>query len=246
MNSLEENIDYLNKEKFNSYSIPKQIDIINYFIQKKYSVSYIAKHLGYNETTLRDRYKRAGYTRVSSKGIFVPNDKLEFYRAKPTYENKENNKTKETNKISKQGANNMSNIEQKDTQATQATQATPKDKNKNKNLFNLLPAKQGIFNNATELNNATKSNLNIRNNKELSKKLLSIYNFLTSLEPEAKGSINYTVIISGALNLYFEKLRAEYGELFDNYIIQTGTTNNNINHHKAIADLLNLISTDSK
>lgn len=199
----------LNRDTFNSLSIQEQINIINEFIKHGDSISNIAKGLGYNETTLRDRYKRAGYSRVTNRGIFVPNEELESYRAEK--------------KIQKE-------------------QEKPDTLGLGDNVYKLLPAKQGNFSNTLELNNAVKRNINIRTNKELSRKLLSIYNFLISVDSDTKDTVNYTKIISGAISIYFDTLQAEYGELFNNYVIQVETEASNNSHHKAIADLLKLIN----
>lgn len=261
----------LNKDNFNSMSIPEQIQIVNKFIKLGDSINKLAKMLGYNETTLRDRYKRAGYTRVTSRGIFVPNEELEQARAEET-KNREANKTKSraTKKSHKEQSHKSNKEQSHETIIKTSNKSIKEDKgaikimkteNKNTNIqeiqgqenllntielgdniFNLLPAQQGAFSTALELNNAVKRNINIRTNKELSRKLLSIYNFLSSVEPEAGDAINYTSIIAGALSIYFDKLQAEYGELFSSYIVEAEAETPITNHHKAVAELLDLVN----
>lgn len=245
----------LNKDKFNNMSIQEQIQIVNKFIKLGDSINNIAKMLGYNETTLRDRYKRAGYTRVNKRGIFVLNDQLEEYRARENKENKENKENQQelkkvttTYKKTDKGATIKMNKEAN----TKKVPAEAQNKQENllntielgDNIFKLLPAKQGTFSEALELNNAVKRNINIRTSKELSRKLLSIYNFLTSVEPEAGDTVNYTSIITGALSIYFDQLQEEYGELFNNHIVTAGADTPSNNHHKAIADLIKRVNEE--
>lgn len=242
MVSIEDN-KTLNRDKFNSMSIPEQIQIVNKLIKLGDSITNIAKMLGYNETTLRDRYKRAGYSRLSKRGIFVPNDQLEQSRAEQA--KTEGTKNKETTK------NHNRNKSHKNNNIKQVTVDDPLKGQENllntielgDNIFKLLPASKGVFSTALELNNAVKRNINIRTSKELSRKVLSIYNFLASVEPEAGDAVNYTSIITGALSLYFDKLQDEYGDIFNSYVIgsEADTPNNN-NHHKAITELLELIN----
>lgn len=251
----------INKDNFNSMSIPEQIQIVNKFIKLGDSINKLAKMLGYNETTLRDRYKRAGYTRVTSRGIFVPNEELEQARAEEA-KNREAKKVKKTkNKSTRKSHKEQSHetiikTSNKTIKEDKGAIKIMKTENNNiqgqenllntielgDNIFNLLPAQQGAFSTALELNNAVKRNINIRTNKELSRKLLSIYNFLSSVEPEAGDAINYTSIIAGALSIYFDKLQAEYGELFSSYIVEAETETPITNHHKAVAELLELVN----
>lgn len=256
----------INKDNFNSMSIPEQIQIVNQFIKLGDSINKLAKMLGYNETTLRDRYKRAGYTRVTSRGIFVPNEELEQARAEEARnreaKNKGANKTKSL-KDSHKGQSHKTIIKTSNKTIKEDKGAIKIMKTENKNtksdnikgqenllntielgdnIFNLLPAQQGVFSTALELNSAVKRNINIRTSKEVSRKLLSIYNFLSSVEPEAGDAINYTSIIAGALSIYFDKLQAEYGELFTSYIVEAEAETPNTNHHKAVAELLKLIN----
>lgn len=262
----------INKDNFNSMSIPEQIQIVNQFIKLGDSINKLAKMLGYNETTLRDRYKRAGYTRVTSRGIFVPNEELEQARAEEAKnreaKNKGANKTKSraTKKSLKDSQKEQSHktiiktsnktikedkgaikIMKTDNKSTKSDNIQGQENLLNTielgdNIFNLLPAQQGVFSTALELNNAVKRNINIRTSKEVSRKLLSIYNFLSSVEPEAGDAINYTSIIAGALSIYFDKLQAEYGELFTSYTVEAEAETPNTNHHKAVAELLKLIN----
>lgn len=241
----------LNKDNFNNMSIQEQIQIINQFIKLGDSINNIAKMLGYNETTLRDRYKRAGYARVSKRGIFVPVEELESHRAEEQATRETSNKKNITKKVT----SNKTIKEEKG--AIKKMKSDNKNANSNNiqgqenllntielgdNIFKLLPAEQGAFNTALELNNAVKRNINIRTNKELSRRLLSIYNFLTSVEPEAGDAINYTSIITGALDIYFEQLQAEYGDLFNSYVISSEPETANTSHHKAVNDLFKRIN----
>lgn len=265
----------ISKDKFNSMSIPEQIQLVNRFIKLGDSISKLAKMLGYNETTLRDRYKRAGYTRVTNRGIFVPNEELEQARAKldKGIKNKSTKSKVVKNKVAKNKGNTefiyqktSQNITVKDNDMIIENTKYTKDSGVVKmkaentnvniqgqenllntielgdNIFNLLPAEQGTFSTALELNKAVKRNINIRTSKEVSRKLLSIYNFLSSMEPVAGDAINYTSIISGALSLYFDKLQAEYGDLFNKYIVEVEPETSNTNYHKAVEELLKLVN----
>lgn len=265
----------ISKDKFNSMSIPEQIQLVNRFIKLGDSISKLAKMLGYNETTLRDRYKRAGYTRVTNRGIFVPNEELEQARAKldKGIKNKSTKSKVVKNKVAKNKGNTefiyqktSQNITVKDNDMIIENTKYTKDSGVVKmkaentnvniqgqenllntielgdNIFNLLPAEQGAFSTALELNKAVKRNINIRTSKEVSRKLLSIYNFLSSMEPVAGDAINYTSIISGALSLYFDKLQAEYGDLFNKYIVEVEPETSNTNYHKAVEELLKLVN----
>lgn len=240
----------LNKDNFNNMSIQEQIQIINQFIKLGDSINNIAKMLGYNETTLRDRYKRAGYARVSKRGIFVPVEELESHRA-------EEQATRETTGETSNKKDNKNKTTRQDKGAKKKMKTDNKTTNSNNiqgqenllntielgdNIFKLLPAEQGTFSTALELNNAVKRNINIRTNKELSRRLLTIYNFLTSVEPEAGDAINYTSIITGALDIYFEQLQAEYGDLFNSYVISSEPETTNTSHHKAVNDLFKRIN----
>lgn len=240
----------LNKDNFNNMSIQEQIQIINQFIKLGDSINNIAKMLGYNETTLRDRYKRAGYARVSKRGIFVPVEELESHRA-------EEQATRETTGETSNKKDNKNKTTRQDKGAKKKMKTDNKSTNSNNiqgqenllntielgdNIFKLLPAEQGTFSTALELNNAVKRNINIRTNKELSRRLLTIYNFLTSVEPEAGDAINYTSIITGALDIYFEQLQAEYGDLFNSYVISSEPETANTSHHKAVNDLFKRIN----
>ena len=234
-------------------SIQEQIQIVNQFVKQGYSINNIAKMLGYNEATLRERYKRAGYARVSKRGIFVPVEELESHRATEETTRETSNKKTITKKVTSnktikenRGAKKKMKTENKSTNSSdiEGQENLLNTIELGDNIFKLLPADQGTFKTALELNNAVKRNINIRTNKELSRRLLSIYNFLTSVEPEAGDAINYTSIITGALDIYFEQLQAEYGDLFNRYVISSEPETTNTSHHKAVNDLFKRINKE--
>lgn len=234
-------------------SIQEQIQIVNQFVKQGYSINNIAKMLGYNEATLRERYKKAGYARVSKRGIFVPVEELESHRATEETTRETSNKKTITKKVTSnktikenRGAKKKMKTENKSTNSSdiEGQENLLNTIELGDNIFKLLPADQGTFKTALELNNAVKRNINIRTNKELSRRLLSIYNFLTSVEPEAGDAINYTSIITGALDIYFEQLQAEYGDLFNSYVISSEPETTNTSHHKAVNDLFKRINKE--
>lgn len=227
----------LNKDNFNTMSIPEQIQIINQFIKLGDSINNIAKMLGYNETTLRDRYKRAGYARVSKRGIFVPVEELESHRAE---EQATRETTGETTRQDKGVIKKMNNDNKKEVIKGQENLLNTIELGDNK--FKLLPAKKGEFSTALELNNAVKDNINIRTNKEITTMLLSLYNFLNDIDNNTDIKVTYTTIFTAGLSMYFKDVQNKHGDRFNDYIVKANEEIKPKASDKAIMDLIKLIN----
>lgn len=248
----------LNKDNFNNMSIPEQIQIVNKFIKLGDSINNIAKMLGYNETTLRDRYKRAGYARVSKRGIFVPIEELEQARAEEA-----NNKANKSHKSNKEQSHKEPSIKTSNKKIKEEKGAIKKMKSDNKNAnsnniegqenllntielgdnkFKLLPAKKGEFSTALELNNAVKDNINIRTNKEITIMLLSLYNFLSDVDNNTDIKVTYTTIFTAGLSMYFKDVQNKHGDRFNDYILKACEEIKPKASDEAIMDLIKLIN----
>lgn len=227
----------LNKDNFNTMSIPEQIQIINQFIKLGDSINNIAKMLGYNETTLRDRYKRAGYARVSKRGIFVPVEELESHRAE---EQATRETTGETTRQDKGVIKKMNNDNKKEVIKGQENLLNTIELGDNK--FKLLPAKKGEFSTALELNNAVKDNINIRTNKEITTMLLSLYNFLNDIDNNTDIKVTYTTIFTAGLSMYFKDVQNKHGDRFNDYIVKANEEIKPKASDEAIMDLIKLIN----
>lgn len=242
MNDTSINIDnitskMLNKDNFNKMTISEQINIVNKFIKLGDSINNIAKMLGYNETTLRDRYKRAGYARVSKRGIFVPVEELESHRAE---EQITEETTGETTRQEKGAIKKMNNDNKKEVIKGQENLLNTIELGDNK--FKLLPAKKGEFSTALELNNAVKDNINIRTNKEITTMLLSLYNFLNDIDNNTDIKVTYTTIFTAGLSMYFKDVQNKHGDRFNDYIVKANEEIKPKASDRAIMDLIKLIN----